>query len=62
MKKFYEAPVVELNAFSVEDVITTSTKEIILDGTGLGAAVVEQYGVAASNVNAIDYNGGNYTW
>jgi len=24
MKKFYEAPIVELNAFSVEDVITTA--------------------------------------
>ena len=61
MKKFYEAPVVELNAFSVEDVITTSTDvPVISDGTGFEAAVAAQY--AGVTTNVMDYNGGNYTW
>ena len=59
MKKFYEAPVVELNAFSVEDVITTSTEvPVITDGTGFDAAVAAQY--AGVTTNVMDYS--NYTW
>lgn len=69
MKKFYEAPVVELTGFSAEDVITTSVATIYDTATdGIGnaeafeAAVAAQYKVDAANVKVVDFNGGSYQW
>ena len=65
MKKFYEAPVVELTGFSAEDVITTSVTTInTVDGLGesaeaFEAAVAANYG---SNAKIVNYNGGSYQW
>ena len=67
MKKFYEAPVVELTGFSAEDVITTSATTVIKTSGGLEnveafeAAVAAQYEVSADNVKSFQY-GGSYQW
>ena len=61
MKKFYEAPVVELTGFSAEDVITTSA---IAPVTPVDAAankdafiadVATQYGVDVANVSTYNW-------
>ena len=61
MKKFYEAPVVELNDFSVEDVITTS---VTVDTINLSGAELDKFNTAVVPTydKAINYNGGSYTW
>ena len=68
MKKFYEAPVVELTGFSAEDVITTSVATIYNTATdGIGDAQAFEAAVAAkygANVKIVDYTGKNesYQW
>lgn len=64
MKKFYEAPVVELTGFSVEDVITTS---VVSEINTLEVMTQEQVNAlnAAATYNGYDrtmqYNGA-YQW
>lgn len=59
MKKFYEAPVVELTGFSAEDVITTSVPTI--DTVGMtkdqAEAIFEGYNAVNSYADT-----GSYTW
>ncbi len=64
MKKFYEAPVVELTGFTAEDVITTSVTVIDattakFDADTFNNAVANKYG---ATVKGVEYNGSNYTW
>lgn len=60
MKKFYEAPVVELTGFSVEDVITTS---VTIDTIGLSGAELEKFEATITGYDKmINYNGGAYNW
>ena len=63
MKKFYEAPVVELTGFSAEDVITTSRVPQITPSN------VEDFKTAVTNVyganGMVDYTsstGASYNW
>ncbi len=63
MKKFYEAPVVELTGFSAEDVITTSTNVYTIDTNNIGDfnnAAAAAYGSRESYGGTVDY--GSYTW
>lgn len=63
MKKFYEAPVVELTGFTAEDVITTSVINTAVDSfetSDFDAALAAKYNVSTSNVHSMQYN--NYTW
>lgn len=62
MKKFYESPVVEITVFDVEDVITTSVKNVndmTVDELNTFTAAVEQK-YQANNVIVSDYN--SYNW
>jgi hypothetical protein len=63
MKKFYESPVVEITVFDVEDVITTSVKNIdTTDGnvTQYIKDVKNNYAGTADAKVVSDF--GSYTW
>ncbi len=63
MKKFYEAPVVELTGFSAEDVITTSALTPIdtKSMTEVEASVFTGYN-GVSSVNKYTGTTGSYNW
>lgn len=58
MKKFYEAPVVELTGFSAEDVITTSTIKATAENYAENAKAFE---TAVKDIAAANYEVANYS-
>ena len=63
MKKFYESPVVEITVFDVEDVITTSVKNIDTTDGNVSKYIddVKENYAGAANLNVVN-NFGSYTW
>lgn len=62
MKKFYEAPVVELTGFSAEDVITTS---VVVNPTTVDTLNLtkDEVKAAITGYDAYNqYNAGSYEW